>query len=525
MVLIQESVRILLKNITVMKRLAYILLLMAPLGMNAQDMYQTAPFMENDITGTSRFISMGGSMGALGGDMSVMGTNPAGIGLYRSTDIAISGSMNFNRAKANYNGNVVKSNKTSFDLENFGAVLACRQNDGGPMKFFNVGIGYRRKNGLSRDFAMAGPSLGYSQQYAIRYLYDNNPFSLSSADYKSFEGLYYSWLPLLATYANIGDTDGNLITRPDGSLIYEPTDVEFVSEERGGTSEVDFNFATNFNDRFYFGATVSLVNVDYSRNTVYYEYDDQGEIYSLGNYNDVEGTGVNIKIGAILRPFKYSPFRLGFAVHTPTWYNLRNYSYADISGPFGDFYDTRDYELYYDVLDIKSKLNTPWRFTASAAYTFGNYLALNVDYEYADYTTANYRRSAIGSRNNLNEEIECNMDEQHTVRVGAECNLGSGFSLRGGYVYSSAPMKTTAFKEMMNMPVTSTSTEFENRYDKEMVTLGLGYRGKIWYFDMAYALQIQKSDFYPYCDPDVMNPAAKVDYTDHSVTATLGMKF
>ena len=78
---------------------------------------------------------------------------------------------------------------------------------------------------------------------------------------------------------------------------------------------------------------------------------------------------------------------------------------------------------------------------------------------------------------------------------------------------------------MMNMPVTSTSTEFENRYDKEMVTLGLGYRGKIWYFDMAYALQTQKSDFYPYCDPDVMNPAAKVDYTDHSVTATLGMKF
>ena len=512
------------KNITVMKRLAYVFLFMIPLGVNAQDMYQTAPFMENGLTGTSRFISMGGSMGALGGDMSVMGTNPAGIGLYRSSDFAITGSMKFNNAKVDYNGSVVKSDKTSFDMENFGAVIACRPDDGGSLKFLNVGLGYRRKNGLTKDFAMAGPSLGFSQQYAIRRLYDNNPFAFSQADYSAFDDYFYSWLPLLATKAEIMDGN-NLITRPDGSLIFEPTDVEYVSEEKGGVSEVDFNFAANFNDRFYFGATVSMANVDYKRNTVYYEYDNVGEIYSIGNYSDMEGTGFNIKVGAILRPFKYSPFKIGVAVHTPTWYNLRTYSYADINGPYGDFHDTRDYELYYDVLDVKSKLNTPWRFIASASYTFGSFLAMNVDYEYTDYSSARYKRSAIGSKTALNEEIACNMDEQHTIRAGAEFNLGGGFGLRCGYIYSSAPMKTTAFKEMLNMPVTSTSTEFENRYDKEAVTLGLGYRGKNIYFDMAYALQTQNSDFYPYCDADYYNPAAKVEYTDHMITATLGVRF
>jgi hypothetical protein len=150
---------------------------------------------------------------------------------------------------------------------------------------------------------------------------------------------------------------------------------------------------------------------------------------------------------------------------------------------------------------------------------------LNVDYEYVDYTSASYNRSAIGRTSNLNEEISCNMDRQHTVRAGAEFNLGGGFSLRGGYSYSTAPMKRSGFKEMMNMPVTSTSTEFENRYDKETVTAGIGYRGKMLYFDMAYVLQTQKSDFYPYCDVEEFNPAATVDYTTHALTATFGMRF
>lgn len=508
-------------------------MLMVPFGLNAQDMYMTAPFMENDLTGTSRFISMGGSMGALGGDVSVMGTNPAGIGLYRSCDFSFTGSMNFNRTKAEYNGFKVKTDNTVFDVENLGAVFTCDVDDGGSLKFLNIGFGYRKKNGLEGEFAMDGPSWGYSQQYAIRALYDNNPFELEGTNYKDFEGFYYSWLPLLATYANLGEADrnlrddpnGNLITTPDGFLIFEPTGVEFLSEEKGGVSEFDFNLAANFNDRIYLGATVSLVNVDYSKSALYYEYDDVGDIYSIGNYTDIEGKGFNIKLGAILRPFKYSPFKLGFAVHTPTWYDLRSYSYADINGPFGEFYDTRDYELYNDVLDVKSSFNTPWRFIGSASYTFGSVLAVNVDYEFADYTTASYGNKGVGRMSAMNEEIKYNMDKQHIVRAGLECNLGGGFSLRGGYIYSTAPMKKSAYKEMMNMPVTSTSTDYENRYDKEIVSLGLGYRGETLYFDLAYAMQTQKSDFYPYYDYEEVNPAAKVERTDHLVTATLGVRF
>ena len=109
--------------------------------------------------------------------------------------------------------------------------------------------------------------------------------------------------------------------------------------------------------------------------------------------------------------------------------------------------------------------------------------------------------------------------------MGAEFNLNANFSLRAGYNYSTAPFKNSAYKYMYNMPVTSTSTEYLNRFDREAVTIGAGYRGKIFYFDMAYVLQTQSADFYPFADPEHYNPATKVEFTDHTVTATIGMKF
>ena len=63
-----------------MKRILLpLLLISAPLI--AQDIYRMESFTANDLNGTARFVGMGGAMGALGADISVMGTNPAGIGL------------------------------------------------------------------------------------------------------------------------------------------------------------------------------------------------------------------------------------------------------------------------------------------------------------------------------------------------------------------------------------------------------------------------------------------------------------
>ena len=60
--------------------------------MNAQDLYKVEALSGSDLNGTARYVGMGGAMSALGADLSVMGSNPAGIGMYRRSDIAFTGS-------------------------------------------------------------------------------------------------------------------------------------------------------------------------------------------------------------------------------------------------------------------------------------------------------------------------------------------------------------------------------------------------------------------------------------------------
>lgn len=48
-----------------------------------QNAYDAARYAGDELNGTARFVGMGGAMGALGADISTIGTNPAGIGLFR----------------------------------------------------------------------------------------------------------------------------------------------------------------------------------------------------------------------------------------------------------------------------------------------------------------------------------------------------------------------------------------------------------------------------------------------------------
>ena len=47
---------------------------------DAQSIYDADKFTSKDLSGSARFVSMGGALGALGADISTMGVNPAGTG-------------------------------------------------------------------------------------------------------------------------------------------------------------------------------------------------------------------------------------------------------------------------------------------------------------------------------------------------------------------------------------------------------------------------------------------------------------
>ena len=86
-----------------MKRLLSISVLCCSLSAFAQDTYMNEQMVNSsdDVIGTARFVGMGGAMGALGADMSVIGWNPAGIGLFRKSDVALTFGGLWNKNKIN----------------------------------------------------------------------------------------------------------------------------------------------------------------------------------------------------------------------------------------------------------------------------------------------------------------------------------------------------------------------------------------------------------------------------------------
>ena len=71
---------------------------------------------------SARFIGMGGAMGALGNEFSCISNNPAGIGLYRNSELTFSPSFYIAKNEADYQLQGFGDNKFNFNFGNIGLV-------------------------------------------------------------------------------------------------------------------------------------------------------------------------------------------------------------------------------------------------------------------------------------------------------------------------------------------------------------------------------------------------------------------
>ena len=382
-------------------------------AVSAQSVYDGVKIADKDLNGTARFVGMGGAMGALGGDITTMGTNPAGIGIYRSNDVMTSFSYSAYGMESKYEGQKSTIDKNRWSFDNIGVVFATKIGNQTPLRYVNFGFNYKRSKSFYKNMSMSGmmgvvenPSNPGSPYYvsqtnsmalqatdAERYVWDN---SRQHLDFDNANRIFSDpdagWLGALGYQGGLTERD-RIDNEPDlyvPFLPVEPSSV-FNSREKGGIDQYDFNVSFNINDRVYLGLTIGAYDVDYDKYSGYDESYKRGEGYSLESYNNISGSGFDVKMGLILRPFEYSPFRIGFAVHTPTFYKLTYSTSAIVTNDYRDaktdelkriIVDTYDY-----VGDMKRdyRLVTPWKYNVSLGYTVGTSLALGAEYEYEDY--------------------------------------------------------------------------------------------------------------------------------------------
>lgn len=520
-------------------------------GVGAQTIYDATNVAQKDLNGTARFVGMGGAMGALGGDLSTMGTNPAGIGIYRSNDASLTMGYSITGTESNFAGNKFESDKNRWSFDNVGVVISTKIGNHTPLRYVNFGFNYRKSKSFYKNMTMSGLLGKAGNDYVSQIAYMANQATDAQAatgnalDFGK-ENIYddndAGWLGALGYQGFLTDEKEDA----DG-FYYVPyipceADAYFQSRERGGVDAFDFNISANINDRFYIGVTIGAYDVDYNKYSFYdenfdyiWEKENYQEGYSLESFNRLTGTGYDVKFGTIFRPFEDSPLRIGLSVHTPTFYKLTYTTgallNADVYLPNNNGVDEMNNITIDTYKSLKNRdqerdfeLQTPWVFNASLGYTVGNYLALGAEYEYEDYSSMKFKYTDGYEMAWETGEADLCMKGVSTLRLGGEIKPTSNFAFRLGYNYSTAAFKDDAIKALPTNSI-NTDTDFANNKSMNTFTLGIGYRGSMVYADLAYKYHTYKSDFYPFVDDLGVLKTTDVTNSRSQVLFTLGMRF
>ena len=147
----------------------YILLpfLAVAFAAQAQDTYINERITNNssDVIGTARYVGMGGALGALGADMSVISWNPAGIGIYRRSDIA----MTFGGTWGKSYINEENRGKATFDQAGFVYHMPLNSTT---CPHINLAFNYQKKINFNHNFYAFGALGGLSQMDQLAELTD-----------------------------------------------------------------------------------------------------------------------------------------------------------------------------------------------------------------------------------------------------------------------------------------------------------------------------------------------------------------
>lgn len=250
-----------------MKNLKYFFL--ASLGlmsapMLAQETYQDTKFAENSLTGTARYVGMGGAMEALGADISTISSNPAGLGLFRKSMASFSAGvvaqpgadteLNFDKTPFGFDG---KKSVPSFDQ--IGFVWAATNGDSNVK--LNFGFNYHKSTNFSQILSAANYLNGASQ---TKWASAKTAYAKELDEKHGKDAGDQIWNAVDANYnALMGkDENGNQMTYDGRSFL-------FGQYQKGYIGEYDFNISVGFNDRVWLGFTLGIHDVHYRSNSVY----------------------------------------------------------------------------------------------------------------------------------------------------------------------------------------------------------------------------------------------------------------
>jgi hypothetical protein len=495
----------------------------------AQSENDVLRFSESNVAGTARAQGMAGAMTAFGADFSALTLNPAGLGYFRRGHFVVSPSLQLARNQTSFIGESASDNLTNFGFANIGAVFSSpiyRSKEAGIVKTkgikgFTIAVGFVQQNNYHR------------QVTASAY----NPFNtIGDALVGAANGIPINPRPINRIfindpYLNAAFRSFMIDTLPGTNAFYRPYAPDarvqqgYGRTERGRTNQWAVGAGFNVSERFFFGATFSLMDYYYRYQISYTERDVTGWYLSVPNgagfrnftYNDdieISGFGVNARLGIMAQPWDF--LRLGASIQTATitlgnsmrsrvtpemymfqWNGRANPGSAvDPTQPSGN--------NRYAPPDFQFGMITPLKFNIGAAYLLPNkWGVVTVDADFIDMRAARLDDSG-GSFRDDNQRIRTNFQWGWGLRTGAEVKYKQFFG-RGGFAVYGNPLSSLGQQYGDLRTYEGGSGRFNiNTLNslRRVVTMGLGFRANKFFIDAAYVLTISEDKFSIYNTPN-----------------------
>ncbi|MDR2498179.1 MAG: hypothetical protein LBD28_01925 [Tannerellaceae bacterium] len=506
-------------------------------------------YAKSDLIGTARYMSMGGAFGALGGDISVMSANPAGLGVYRSSEIA--GTLSVNSVQASTSGwdQSINSRNTNFKMNNFGAVFYFPTASSSGVIGWNLGISYHHLKDFNRTYKALGRGgnhsiSDYMAERANRAGYHRDDLEWTNS-YDPYSNREISdWLTILAYNAVLIDAPkdpysyhsafGDYDAGKDSWADYQLNQRELVIRESGAIDQYNFAFGMNVSNFLFLGADLAITNIDYNLHSFYREDFEQNNYLDLENNLRTEARGYQFNAGVILRPVDF--LRFGVAYNSPTWFSKMSDVYSATANSDTYYWSepvtaSAPNSEYPGVFDYKLHSHDKWIFSAAAI--IGQTALLSVDYELANYQRMKlYYTDGIANQA-TNDEISNNFTSASTLRVGAEVKITPQFAIRAGAAIAATPIKLGLQNGSTEVFTVGTIPHYATGGDVTNYTAGLGYRfSPNFYLDLACVLTSQKENVYAFSN--LYNNAGGILVESHPINlktestriaVTLGYKF
>jgi hypothetical protein len=393
------------KNITIVALFAVTLMSYSQ-SLGYQDL--ALLFSQDDTNGTARFSAMSGAFGALGGDISVININPAGISVFNSS--AFSGSLNSRKTNinSNYYGTNTNSQDQFLNLSQAGAVFVFNSPYKSDWSKFVIGFNYRITKDFTNSFNVNGNSgLATFRDFPLD---ENEPM----VDY------------------NIAEEQ------------------RFFNSYTGEISEVNIAFSSIHKKKLHVGASLNFYDLNFDQRSTLVEFNNDGNGNALDanlyQENHTTGGGVSLNAGFIYKA--HQNFRFGFAYQTATLFTevIEESNIIDNEGFRGDaeikvsnnntIYNNTSGGFFPSQRFIY-RLKTPSKLTASAAFIFGKKGLLSIDYINKNHQNIKLSNADFSDENQF---FQNELRNTHAVNVGSEWRFDS-ISIRGGYRFEQSPDK------------------------------------------------------------------------------------